>query len=351
LERERFREQVDGKAVDLYTLHNTHGMVVRITNWGARVLQILVPDWTGKPGDVALGYDSLAQLRQGQASMGAFIGRYANRIGGARFTLEGVEYRLAANSGANTLHGGLKGSRFQVFDATQPDDASVVMTYTFGDGEENFPGTLPVRVKYSVTDNNELVMEYDAVAVDKATVANFTGHAFFNLGGHASGDILGHALEVPASRFLPVDATSVPTGEMRPVKGTPMDFTRPVAIGARIREDDEQLRLGSGYDHHYVLDKQDGDFTMTARVSEPKSGRVMEVWSTEPGMQVYSGNFLEGKAPRDVGKGGAIYGFRSGLCLEPSHFPDSVNRPEFPSTVIAAGESYRGKTAYRFSTR
>jgi aldose 1-epimerase len=349
LERERFREEVDGKPVDLYTLRNAHGMVVRITNWGARVLQILVPDRAGAPGDVALGYDSLAQLRQGQASMGAFIGRYANRIGGARFVLDGIEYRLAANSGPNTLHGGAKGSRFQVFDARQPDGATVVMTYTFRDGEENFPGTLPVRVTYSVTNGNELVMAYDADAVDRNTVANFTGHAFFNLGGHASGSILGHVLEVPASRFLPVDATSVPTGEMRPVQGTPMDFRRPVAIGARIGQEDEQLKLGSGYDHHYVLDKRDGELTMAARVREPESGRVMEVWSTEPGLQVYSGNFLEGKAPRDIGKKGAVYGFRSAFCLEPSHFPDSVNRPEFPSTVIRAGERYSGKTAYRFS--
>jgi aldose 1-epimerase len=351
LKRENYQKEIDGKKVDLYTLRNKNGVVVKITNWGAKVMQILVPDKAGKLGDVALGYDTLDQLQGGQASMGAFIGRYANRIDKGKFTLNGASYQLAINNGPNTLHGGAKGSRFQVFDAKQVDDATVIMSYTFKDGEENFPGTLPVRVKYSLTNANEFVMEYDAVAVDKATVANFTGHTFFNLGGHASGDILGHVLEVPADRFLPVSATLIPTGEMRPVKGTPMDFTKPVSLGARIGQDDEQLKLGPGYDHHYVLNKKDGAFTMTARISEPKSGRVMEIWSTEPGLQVYSGNFLEGKQPRDVGKGGTVYAFRTGFCLEPSHFPNSVNQPEFPSTVIQPGEWYNGKTVYKFSVR
>jgi aldose 1-epimerase len=315
-------------------------------------MQILVPDRDGVMGDVALGYDSIDQLQGGQASMGAFVGRYANRIAHAKFSLNGQEYKLAANNGPNTLHGGTKGSRFQVFEAKQVDDSTVVMTYTFKDGEENFPGTLPVRVRYSVTDENELVMDYEAVAVDKATVGNFTGHTFFNLGGHASGDILGHVLEVNAARFLPVNATLIPTGELRLVKGTPMDFTTPHKIGERIGQDDEQLRLGNGYDHHYALDKKGGaEMSLAARISEPKSGRMMEVWTTEPGVQVYSGNFLEGKRPRDVGKGGAVYGFRSGFCLEPSHYPDSPNQPAFPSTVLNPGETYRGKTIYRFSVR
>lgn len=351
LKRENYQKEIDGKKVDLYTIRNSNGMVVKITNWGAKVMQIIVPDRKGEPGDVALGYDTIDQLQGGQASMGAFIGRYANRIAQAKFTLNGQEYKLAANNGPNTLHGGAKGSRFQVFDAKQVDDATVIMTYTFKDGEENFPGTLPVRVKYSVTDANELVMEYDAVAVDKATVGNFTGHTFFNLAGHASGDILGHVLEVNAARFLPVSETLIPTGELRPVSGTPMDFTTPHTFGERIGQDDEQLKRGPGYDHHYALNKKGAELSLAARVSDPKSGRIMEVWSTEPGIQVYSGNFLEGKQPRDIGKGGAVYAFRTGFCLEPSHFPDSVNHPAFPTTVINPGEWYSGKTIYRFSAR
>jgi aldose 1-epimerase len=351
LKRENYQKEMDGKKVDLYTIRNKRGMVVKITNWGARVMQILVPDRKGELGDVALGYDTIDQLQNGQASMGAFVGRYANRIGQAKFTLNGQEYKLAANNGPNTLHGGAKGSRFQVFDAKQVDDSTVVMSYTFKDGEENFPGTLPMRVKYSVTDNNEFVVEYDAVAADKATVVNLTTHTFFNLAGHDKGDVLGQEVQVNAERFLPVNATLIPTGELRPVKGTPMDFTTPHKFGERIGQEDEQLKLGNGYDHHYVLKKKADELSFAARVYEPASGRVMEVWSTEPGIQVYSGNFLEGKQPRDVGKGGAVYAFRTGFCLEPSRFPDSPNQPAFPSTVLNPGEWYSGKTVYRFSTR
>jgi len=351
LKRENFQKEIDGKKVDLYTISNKKGMVVKITNWGAKVIQVLVPDNKGHLGDVAMGYDTIDQLQAGQASMGAFVGRYANRIGGAKFTLNGQEYKLAANNGPNSLHGGAKGSRFQVFDARQIDDSTVEMRYVFKDGEENYPGTLPLRVRYSVTDKNEFVVEYDAVAADKTTVANFTTHTFWNLAGHNKGDILGHVLQVNADKFLPIDKTLIPTGELRPVKGTVMDFTKPETIGKRIGDDDEQLKLGLGYDHHYVLKKKEGEFSLAARVTEPKSGRVMEVWSNEPGMQVYSGNFLEGKAPRDVGKGGAVYALRTGFCLEPSHFPDSPNKPNFPSTVLNPGEWYSGKTVYRFSVR
>jgi aldose 1-epimerase len=352
LKRENFQKEIDGKKVDLYTIRNKKGMVVKITNWGAKVIQVLVPDSKGYLGDVALGYDSIDQLQAGQASMGAFVGRYANRIGGAKFSLNGQEYKLAANNGPNSLHGGAKGSRFQVFDARQIDDSTVEMRYVFKDGEENYPGTLPLRVRYSVTDKNEFVVEYDAVAADKTTLANFTTHTFWNLAGHNKGDILGHVLQVNGDKFLPIDKTLIPTGELKPVKGTAMDFTKPETIGKRIGADDEQLKLGLGYDHHYVLNKKkEGEFSLAARVTEPKSGRVMEVWSNEPGMQVYSGNFLEGKQPRDVGKGGAIYAFRTGFCLEPSHFPDSPNKPNFPSTVLNPGDWYSGKTVYRFSVR
>jgi aldose 1-epimerase len=351
LRRENFQKEIDGKRVDLYSISNKSGMVVKITNWGAKVQQILVPDKTGALGDVALGYDSIDQLQAGQTSMGAFIGRYANRIGQAKFILDGHEYKLPANNGPNSLHGGLKGSRFVVFDARQIDDAAVQMTYVFKDGEENYPGTVPLRVIYSVTDENEFSVAYDAAAADKATVVNFTTHTFFNLAGHGKGDVLGHIVTINADAFTPIDATLIPTGEIKPVNGTPMDFIRPEKLGTRIERDYDQLKLGLGYDHNYVLNKKGNEFGFAARVYEPTSGRVMEVWSTEPGLQLYSGNSLEGKAPRDVGKGGAVYAFRTGFCLEPQHFPDSPNQPSFPSTVLRPGEWYSGRTVYRFSVR
>jgi aldose 1-epimerase len=351
LKREKYETEIDGKKVDLYTIRNKNGMVVKATNWGAKVQQILVPDRQGAVGDVALGYDSIDALKAGQASMGAFIGRYANRIGQAKFTLEGQEYRLVANDGVNSLHGGQKGSRFVVFDARQIDQASVEMTYVFKDGEENYPGTVPLRVIYRLTDANEFCIDYDAVAADKTTVANFTTHTYFNLAGHNRGDVLGHVFTINADRFTPVDATLVPTGEIRPVKGTPMDFTRPAKLGQRIGTDDEQLKLARGFDHNFVLNKKAGEFGFAARVYEPTTGREMEVWSTEPGLQLFSGNSLEGKVPRDVGKGGALYAFRCGFCLEPQGFPDSPNKPHFPGRVLSAGDWYAGKTVYRFSVR
>jgi len=349
LDREKYQKEIDGKKVDLYTLRNRAGMVVKITNWGAKVQQILVPDRDGVLGDVALGYDTIDDLQAGLPSLGAFIGRYANRIGQARFTLNGQEYQLAPNDGPNSIHGGRKGSRFVVFEARQIDDATVQMSYVFKDGEENYPGTVPLRVIYSVTKANEFVVAYDATAVDKATVVNFTTHTYFNLAGQGKGDVLGHVLTVNADRFTPIDNTLIPTGEIRPVKGTPLDFTAPERLGARIDQDDEQLKLGGGYDHNYVLTKSASDLSFAARVHEPTSGRMMEVWSTEPGLQLFSGNSLQGKVPRDVGKGGAVYTFRSGLCLEPQHFPDSPNKPSFPSTVLNPGERYNGKTIYRFA--
>ena len=349
LQPSNYRGEVDGKPVDLFLLRNGLGMVVGITNWGARIVQVLLPDRGGSPVDVALGYDTLAATMAGQPSMGAFVGRYANRIAGARFSLHGVEHRLAANSGPNTLHGGEKGSRFQVFEAKRLDEASVELRYTFRDGEEGFPGTLPLRVVYAVSDSNELVIVYDAVSVDRATVCNFTTHGFFNLAGHGSGSIADQVIEVYADRFLPVDANLIPTGELRSVEGTPMDLRTPVAFRDRWDAPDEQMRLGGGLDHHYALIRTGDGLRFAARVTEPVSGRVMEVWTTEPGMQVYSGNMLQGKAPRDVGKGGALYGPRTGFCLEPSRFPDSPNHPSFPSTILRPGEWFHGETVYRFS--
>jgi aldose 1-epimerase len=352
LKRAHFRTQVDGNPVDLYTIRNRRGMAASITNLGAKVLQVLVPDARGRLGDIALGYDTVEQVQAGQASIGAFIGRYANRIAGGRFSLDGREYRVTVNDGPNSLHGGVKGSRFVVFDAKQLDATSVQMTYTFRDGEEGFPGTVPLRVVYRITEDDALDIEYDAVSVELPTVVNFTSHVFWNLAGHDAGDVLGHVLQVNAERFLPVDATLIPTGERRRVKGTPLDFTHPRTLRARIDAGDQQLRLGNGYDHHYVLKRKSVDgLELAARIAEPASGRVMEVWTTEPGLQLYSGNHLEGRRPRDVGKGGALYERRGAFCLEPSHFPDSVHQPDFPSTRLAAGEWYRGKIVYRFTTK
>jgi aldose 1-epimerase len=350
LEPAKFQAEVDGKKTGLYTIKNKSGMVVRITNYGAKIQQILVPDRTGKLGDVALGYESLEQVRGGQGSMGAFIGRYANRIADGKFTLDGKTYQLAINSGRNTLHGGNKGSRFLVFEAKQLGAASVQMSYTFKDGEENFPGNLATTIVYSLTLNNELVLSWNARA-DKRTVANFTGHTFFNLAGQGNGDILSHVVTINADQFTPINENLIPTGELKPVAGTPFDFKTPMAVGARIDQDDQQLKYGNGYDHNYVLNKKrPGELSLAAHIVDPSSGRVLDVSTTEPGMQFYSGNFLEGKQPRDVGKGGMVYNFRTAFCVEPDHFPDSVNHPNFPSTVVDPGKPYTGRIVYKFST-
>ena len=351
LKVENFEKEIDGKKVTLYTIQNDKGMVVRITNYGAKMEQILVPDKNGVIGDVLLGYETIGQVMDGQQSMGAFIGRYANRIGAGKLKVDGVDYQLAINNGPNSLHGGKKGSRFVVFDARQIDPSSVEMTYVFKDGEENYPGNVPLRVIYSVTAKNELVITYDSTT-DKKTVVNFTSHGFYNLAGQDKGDILGHVVWINAEAFTPVDKNLIPTGEIRPVKGTPMDFlSKPMTVGARIAADDEQLKMGPGYDHNYVLKKKGSELSLAARVYEPTSGRVMEVYTTEPGLQFYSGNFLEGKEPRDVGKGGHVYKFRTGFCMEADHFPDSPNKPNFPSTTLDKGQWYSGKTIYKFSVK
>jgi aldose 1-epimerase len=357
LKAENFQQVIDGKQVSLYTLQNKHGVTVRITNYGARIEQILVPDRHGKLGDVIQGYDSLAGVQQGQASMDAFIGRYANRIANGQFTLEGVKYQLAINDLAsgdfprkNTLHGGAKGSRFVVFDATQLSPVSVEMRYVFKDGEEHFPGTLPLRVVYTLADDNSLSIEWSAVAADKTTVANFTQHPFFNLSGKLGTSILNHSLYLNADSALEINRSLVPSGKIVPVAGTPLDFRKAKPLGRDINQPFPALQMAGGYDHHFVLRRHGNGLELAARISEPTSGRALEVWTTEPGIQLYSGNFLEGKAPRDVGKGGVLYGFRSAFSLEPSHFPDSVNHENFPTTVLAPGQWYTGKIVYRFLT-
>jgi aldose 1-epimerase len=352
LQEQNFRTEIDGKPVALYTIRNPAGMEVRITNYGARIEQILVPDRTGQLGDVVQGYETIDQVRNGQGSMGAFIGRYANRIANGRFTLDSREYQLSVNSGRHSSHGGTKGSRFQVFDAKQISPSSVEMTYLFADGEEGYPGTLPLRVVYSVTDDNALAIDYSAVAVDKPTILNLTSHAFFNLSGKLGQSILDHVVTLDADKVLEVDDDLIPTGTLRDVAGTPLDFRAPATIGSRIDQDYDLLKRGRGYDHAYVVNRDaGGGVQRAATVFDPDSGRVMEVWSTEPSLQFFTANSLTGKGPRDVGKGNTPYVARSAFCIEPQHYPDSPNHPDFPSTVLRPGEWYSGRILYRFSVR
>jgi len=341
---------VDGKQVFLYALSNGKGMEARITNYGGIVVALVVPDRAGKPGDIVLGYDSLSSYLKATPYFGAIVGRYGNRIGKARFTLDGKEYTLKANDGANTLHGGLKGFDKVVWEpdeSTPPSEPVLKLKYVSPDGEEGYPGTLTATVTYTLTDSNELRIDYSATT-DKPTVLNLTHHSYFNLAGAGSGDILSHELMLNADRFTPIDSGLIPTGELQSVEGTPMDFRTSTAIGARINAKDDQLRYGRGYDHNWVLNRTGNGLSLAARVSEPASGRAMEVWTTEPGIQFYSGNFLDGS---NVGKGGKVYAYRTGLCLETQHFPDSPNKPQFPSTVLKPGEKFTSTTVYKFMTR
>jgi len=349
MKREAFQKEIGSKKTDLYTLQASTGMTVKITNQGGKIVQILVPDKDNRLGDVVLGYETVDQYVAGRASFGAIIGRFANRIAKGRFTLDGRDYQLPVNNGPNHLHGG-KGTQFLVFDARQLDGQTLELIYNFQDGEEGYPGNTALRVVYAVTDDQELQITYEAVT-DKPTVVNFTNHAFFNLRGQGQGDILDHDLTINADRFTPIDATSIPTGELRAVKGTPLDFTRSARIGARINEGDEQLKFGTGYDHNYVLNKTPGELSFAARLSDLVSGRIMEVYTTEPGMQLYTGNFLTGQAPNDVGKGGKSYPVRSAVCLETQHFPDSPNKPSFPTTTLKPGQWFTSTTIYKFSPR
>jgi aldose 1-epimerase len=340
----------DDQTIQLYTLTNRHQVRASITNYGGIVTGLWVPDRNFEMDDVVLGYDSLSHYLRGSPYFGAIVGRYGNRIASGRFTLEDVEYSLAVNNGPNHLHGGIKGFDKVVWNAepyAESDEVGVRLSYTSQDGEEGYPGKLTVTVTYTLTNEDELRIEYSA-ETDQATVVNLTHHGYFNLAGHASGDILGHALRLDANRFTPVDEGLIPTGELRDVGGTPMDFRTPFVIGERIDADDEQIRYGGGYDHNWVLNGEAGELALAARVVENTTGRVMEVLTTEPGIQFYTGNFLDGS---NVGKGGVPYVLRSGFCLETQHFPDSPNHPEFPSTVLRPGERYHSTTIYRFRTQ
>jgi aldose 1-epimerase len=348
ISRQPFGQTKEGAAVDLYTLGNRNGAEARISNYGGLVISLKVPDRHGQFGDVVLGYDNLADYIKDSPYFGALIGRYGNRIAKGKFTLNGRQYTLATNNYPNALHGGLKGFDKVVWDAsvlTTPGGPGLKLQYISKDGEEGYPGTLSVTAVYTLTEDNALRLEFTA-STDKDTVLNLTHHSYFNLAG--KGDILNHQVMIPASRFTPVDSTLIPTGQLRPVDGTPFDFRRPTPIGARIGQDDEQLKFGGGYDHNWVVDKPPGQLGLMARVIEPTTGRVMEVLSTEPGLQFYSGNFLNGS---NVGKGGWVYQFRNGFCMEPQHYPDSPNQPNFPSAVLKPGQVFHSTIIYRFSVQ
>ena len=345
-----FGKTKDGVAVNIHTLKNYRGMEVRVMDYGATIVSISVPDQKGHFSDVALGFDNLGDYETKSPFFGALVGRYGNRIAKGKFTLDGTTYSLATNNGPNSLHGGLKGFDKAVWTSQVKQTAAgpvLEFTHVSVDGEEGYPGTLTMKVKYTLTDQNEIRLDYSATT-DKDTVVNLTNHSYFNLAGQGNGDILGHEVLLNASHFTPVDATLIPTGELRPVKGTPFDFTKPTAIGARIAQADEQLKFGGGYDHNWVLDRNGEDLALAARVTEPTSGRVMEVLTTEPGVQFYTGNFLDGTL---TGLTGKVYKQRYGLCLETQHYPDSPNHPNFPPVTLKPGQLYRTTTVYRFSTK
>ena len=349
VKKQAYGKMPNGAAVELYTLTNAKGMQAGIITYGGTVVSLTAPDRNGKFADVVLGMDDLAGYMKATAFFGALIGRYGNRIGHAQFTLDGKTHKLPANDHANTLHGGPAGFDKHVWSAVpgaSADGETLELTYVSKDGEAGFPGTLTSHVVYTLTAKNELKIDYTATT-DKPTVVNLTNHSYFNLAGQGEGDVLGHEVMINADRFTPVDAGLIPTGELRPVAGTPFDFTKPTAIGARIEANDEQIKFGKGYDHNWVLNKSAEGLTKAAEVSEPKSGRVMEVWTTEPALQFYTGNFLDGTLK---GKG-KTYIRRGALCMETQHYPDSPNKPAFPSTELKPGATYRSTTLYRFSAR
>lgn len=337
-----FGQLPDGTAIDLFTLTNANGLVAKVTNYGAIITEVHVPDRHGKLGDIVHGFDNLDQYLQKHPYFGATVGRVANRIAKGTFTLDGQTYHLAINNGPNALHGGLKGFDKAVWHAEPQAGAAVKFSYTSADGEEGYPGNLKVVVTMALTDANELTIDYSATT-DKATPLNLTNHSYFNLAG--SGDVLGYELMLAADAYTPVDANLLPTGEIKPVKGTPFDFTSSTPIGARFSE---IKTTPVGYDNNFVLRSGGQALALAARVHDPKSGRVMEVLTTEPGIQLYTSNFLDGSLR---GKGGAVYGPHSAFCLETQHFPDSVNHPNFPSSILRPGQTYRQTTVHRFSAQ
>lgn len=332
--------QADGQPVEIYTITNSHGIEARVMTYGATLVSLKTPDRAGRIADILLGFDSLAPYLSGTSYLGATVGRYANRIADARFSLDGVSRQLAANDGRNSLHGGTKGFDKRVWTAEIAGDGAVRMRYLSADGEEGYPGQVAAQATYRLGEDDTLSIAYEATTT-APTPVNLVNHAYFNLTGDRTKDILGHELRVEASSFTPVDATLIPTGEIRPVAGTPFDFRTPQMIGARIAAPDEQLGRGHGYDHNWVLDKPaPGALSLAAIATDPESGRRLEVRTTQPGMQFYSGNFLSGTP----------FARRTGLCLETQHFPDSPNHATFPDTVLKPGETYRETTVFAFGT-
>ena len=351
MKKQPFGKTSDGRDVELYTLTNKKGMEVAITNFGGIIVALKAPDRNGKFDDVVLGYDSLDGYLTNKAFFGALIGRYGNRIAHGKFPLNGANYTLPKNDGDNTLHGGPEGFNKRLWTAKDVSGAkgqALELTYMSEDGEEGFPGNLTVKVVYTLTDQNELTITYSATT-DKETVVNLTNHSYFNLAGQGTGDILGHQLMIRGDHITAVDDTLIPTGELRPVKGTPFDFTHATAIGARINQDDPQIKVGKGYDHNWVLNAHGPHSpVLAAEAYESNSGRVLQVLTVEPGVQFYSGNVLDGTI---TGKGGKVYKYRYGFCLETQHFPDSPNHPKFPSTTLKPGQTYSTTTVFKFSAR
>ena len=348
--RERFGVAPDGKPVDVFTLVNSNGIRTRILSYGGIIQTLETPDRNGKLDDVVLGFDSLQGYVKSSPYFGAIVGRYGNRIARGRFTLDGKTYTLAINNGPNHLHGGIKGFDKAVWDAREfrTDTAvGVVLTHTSPDGDEGYPGTLRARVTYTLTNRDELAIDTDATT-DQPTIVNLTNHTYWNLAGDGARDILGHVMTIESNEIVPVDSTLIPTGQLMPVAGTPFDFRTPTAIGARIDDPHVQIRYGGGYDHTFVVSRGTGaSLSHAIRVTEPTTGRTLDIFTTEPGVQVYSGNFLDGSF---AGKRGRIYRRRFGLALETHHYPDSPNQPSFPSVVLRPAETYRTRTVWRFGT-
>ncbi|MBL8796716.1 MAG: galactose mutarotase [Planctomycetia bacterium] len=347
IEKSEFGKTADGQTIELFTLTNANGLKAKMINYGGIITELHVPDRDGKLADVVLGFDNAKDYLAGHPFFGCITGRVANRIAKGKFTLEGKEYKLATNNGPNHLHGGVKGFDKQLWKAEIIPalyGVAVKMTYTSPDGEEGYPGNLKTEVTYTLDDKNALRIDYSATT-DKATPVNLTNHTYFNLAGPAAGDVLGHEVQIEADKYTPTDDTLIPTGKIEPVKGTPLDFTTPLTIGSRIKELKGQP---VGYDHNFVLSKKEGALALAARVREPKSGRVLETFTKEPGVQLYTGNFLDGKVK---GKSGVVYNQYQGFCLETQHFPDAVNQPNFPSIILQPGKTYSTTTVYKFSTK
>ena len=347
IKRESFGTTSDGQPVDLYTLSNSSGTELRVTNYGGIIVALRVGDRNGKLADIVLGHDELKGYFSNSPYFGAIVGRYANRIAGGKFKLDGAEYHLATNNGPNSLHGGLKGFDQAVWNTSTSsgsDGDTVAFSYTSKDGEEGYPGNVQIKVSYTLTKHNELIVDYVATT-DKATPINLTQHTYFNLQGEGAGNVLRHEIRLNAEHYTPVDKSLIPTGEILTVKGTPLDLTSPTAIGAHIDSTFDQMALARGYDHNYVINRTNDSLQFAARVREPISGRVLEVYTTEPGIQFYTGNFLDGSIK---GKQGHVYQQRSGFCLETQHYPDSPNHSNFPSTILRPGTTFHSTTKYRF---